>query len=106
MRSFSPWRPLSAVGLALGLGACSGGIVRVHEDPEPVDLSSPTSESLTGIWGSSSTDLWAVGAAGTILHGDGRSWTPMASGVRETLHDVHGSGPSDVWASGDGLVLP
>ncbi len=30
--------------------------------------------SLTAVWGSSATDVWAVGAHGTILHYDGVTW--------------------------------
>jgi hypothetical protein len=51
-----------------------------------------------GIWGSSPTDVYAVGEYGTILHYDGNSWSDMTSGSTASLLDVWGSSPSDVYA--------
>lgn len=66
-----------------------------------------TAKTLWGVWGtrilvvgSWVTVLWAVGADGTILLGNGTAWTASASGTTETLYGVWGSGPSDVWAVG------
>ena len=35
-------------------------------------------DGLLGIWGAAPNDVFAVGAAGAIVHYDGRTWTPMA----------------------------
>ncbi|HEY8089184.1 MAG TPA: hypothetical protein VIF09_15100 [Polyangiaceae bacterium] len=60
---------------------------------------------MTGVWGSSFSDVWAVGRGGTILHFDGTSWTRLPPITPEPLYDVHGSGPKDVWAVGRHVVL-
>lgn len=60
---------------------------------------------LLGIWGSSSSDLFAVGRWGTILHFDGNQWSEQASGTTETLWDVWGSSPTNVFAVGSGGTI-
>jgi hypothetical protein len=37
----------------------------------------PQGHTLNDVWGSSGTDVFAVGTCGTILHYDGQSWTVM-----------------------------
>lgn len=63
------------------------------------------SNALAGVWGAGANDVWAVGEAGTILHWDGASWSPSASGTTVALRDVWGSGSDDVWAVGAGVLL-
>ncbi len=53
---------------------------------------------LTAIWGSSANDVWAAGSGGTMLHYDGTTWTPTATGVKNTFNAVWGSGPNDIYA--------
>ncbi len=60
---------------------------------------------LRSVWGSSLTDLWAVGDNGRIAHFDGTTLTDVPSGVTTTLRSVHGTGPNDVWAVGDDDVV-
>ena len=43
-------------------------------------MSSGTSVYLNGVWGSSSSDVFAVGKGGTIVHYDGNAWSTMPSG--------------------------
>jgi hypothetical protein len=57
---------------------------------------------LLGVWASSDSDAFAVGDFGTILHYDGKAWTPMSSGTKLDIVDVWGSSASDVFAVGDG----
>ena len=62
--------------------------------------------ALTAVWGTSAADVWAVGAAGTIIHHDGNAWAPTPSGSLQTFYAVWGSGPRDVWVVSTGnLVL-
>ena len=63
---------------------------------DPLPLGNP----MQAVWAVSSKDVWAVGAAGVILHYDGTSWTQVQSTVTFGLNAVWGSGPSDVWAAG------
>jgi hypothetical protein len=67
---------------------------------------SPDGDNLYGIWGSSSSDIFAVGDSGIILHYNGSSWSPMGSGTTNALFGVWGSSSSDVFAAGDyGTIL-
>jgi hypothetical protein len=40
-------------------------------------MASGTTNFLRGVWGSSSSDIFAVGWVETILHYDGHKWIPM-----------------------------
>jgi len=52
-------------------------------------------------WGSSASDVFAVGYKGTVLHYDGNTWSEMIiPGGRCSLIDIWGSSSSDVFATG------
>ena len=57
-------------------------------------------EFLKGVWGSSATDVFAVGENGMILHYDGMEWIKMKSPTVEHLYGVWGSSSSNVYAVG------
>lgn len=64
------------------------------------------------VWGTSPTDVWAVGGDtasgnfdGLILHWDGSSWTQVPAAGAPLLWAVWGSGPNDVWAVGMGGTI-
>src|SRR2546426_184508 len=59
---------------------------------------------LDGIWGSSGTDLFAVGSLGHIVHFDGTSWNPMPSATTRYLHDVWVVGLGGALAHFDGTT--
>jgi len=65
----------------------------------PVPTTVSTLYSLTALWGSGPTDIWAVGSGGTIVHYDGKAWkkTPPEPPTYNTFRSVWGSGPNDVW---------
>ena len=64
---------------------------------------------LQGLWGSSATDVYAVGTdeelstskAGMILHYDGVSWSVMKDDIPYGLFGVWGTSSTDVFAVGD-----
>jgi hypothetical protein len=56
---------------------------------------------LRGIWGTSGSDIFAVGNDGIIVHYDGSTWSPMSSGTTINLHGVWGSSSTDVFAVGN-----
>ncbi len=63
-------------------------------------------EFLKGVWGSSATDVFAVGENGMILHYEGVEWTKMKSPTTEHLYGVWGSSPTNVYAVGaSGTIL-
>ena len=61
---------------------------------------------LSGVWGFSGSDVFAVGEGGTILHYDGTEWAPMSSGTTSNLEEVWGTARNNVYAVGeDGTIL-
>jgi hypothetical protein len=58
-----------------------------------------------GVWGSSGSDVFAVGNYGTIVHYDGATCTAMSSGTSVWLSGVWGSSGSDVFAVGEGGTI-
>ena len=61
--------------------------------------------TLYSVWGSSATNVFAVGANGRILRYNGTSWTAMNSPTNRNLARVAGSGANDVWAVGDSVLV-
>jgi hypothetical protein len=49
------------------------------------------SGSFGDVWGSSASDVWAVGQDGAIAHWDGAAWSSSNSGTTSSLYAVWGS---------------
>ena len=67
-----------------------------------------TESNLKDVWGSSETDIFAVGWRSTILHYDGVKWEDISpeTGTGLQLEGVWGSSGSNVFAVGsDGVIL-
>lgn len=64
------------------------------ENPRPIG------STQMKIWGTSTSDLWSVGAVGTILHWDGQSWLATAAGTSQPIHRIFGVPGGDIWAVG------
>src|SRR5436190_1123348 len=77
-----------------GMGAAGAGGAPAMWRIEP----SGTTKGLVAIWGSSATDIWAVGY-GTVVHNDGTGWRSVSIGqaTNDDLIDVSGSGPDNIW---------
>jgi hypothetical protein len=61
---------------------------------------------MSRVWGHSSSDVFAVGAGGAIVHYDGVEWTvPAPSQTAAFLYGVWGSSPDDVFAVGEGGTI-
>jgi len=60
---------------------------------------------LYGIWGSSASDVFAVGNSGAILRYNGSTWSAMTSGTTRYLRGIWGSSASDVFAVGTGGTI-
>jgi hypothetical protein len=66
----------------------------------------PQGDILRAVWGSGPNEIFAVGAAGTILRYDGNQWSSMQSGTIDSLNGIWGSSGSDVFAvSNTGAIL-
>ncbi|MFC1639220.1 WD40/YVTN/BNR-like repeat-containing protein [Gemmatimonadota bacterium] len=101
-----------------GANDCLPGWIDENADPEDgcealpspssswLRMTSPTAYGLVSVWGTSATNVYAVGWNGTILHYDGSSWAMMTSGTTEDLWGVTGTSPIDVYAVGNnGTIL-
>jgi hypothetical protein len=102
----------AAVDVTLTLTKAAG--TDPGDDPPPApgpvnrsldDMSWTLTESVRGVtfrsvW-SSGSDVYAVGAQGTILHSGTTGWTPVASPVKMILNSVWGSSDSDVFVVGN-----
>ena len=65
-----------------------------------------TQHDLYAVWGSSGSDVFAVGQGGTILHYDGVAWNSMNSSTTDDLYTVWGTSDDDVFAAGQhGTIL-
>jgi hypothetical protein len=72
----------------------------------PDDRQMAITSSLSAVWGSGPSDVWAVGTDGAMVHFDGHSWTASKSGTAKSLSAVYGTAKDDVWAVGDdGITL-
>lgn len=52
---------------------------------------------LNGVWGSSASDVWIVGSRGTILRGNGTTFSSVPSGTNVSFYSVVGTASADVW---------
>lgn len=58
------------------------------------------------IWGSQRDDVWIVGDVGSLLHGDGITWSNVQPVTYKALRGIWGSSRSNVWAVGEsGTIL-
>ncbi|WP_404370639.1 hypothetical protein ACIHQR_10820 [Corallococcus coralloides] len=66
-------------------------------------VASGTLTPLHDVHALSPTDVWAVGAGGTVLHSTtGGAFSPVSSGTTRDLNSVWAAGPGDIWAVGAG----
>ena len=52
-----------------------------------------------------SSDVYAAGFGGIMLHYDGKAWSEMASGTHIGLNAIWGTSPTDIFAAGDGDTI-
>jgi hypothetical protein len=64
------------------------------------------SDNFNAVWGSSETDVFAVGDSGKVFHFNGTTWSLMASNTVLPLYGVWGTSDSDVFAVGkNGTII-
>ncbi|HEY9227896.1 MAG TPA: hypothetical protein VIP11_14665, partial [Gemmatimonadaceae bacterium] len=85
--------------------AGNASMLRCTSPTACANASVPGSGILYGIWGTTPTNVFAVGASGRILRYNGTAWSQMTSPTTRTLTRVWGSSASDVWAVGDSVVV-
>jgi len=57
--------------------------------------------NLSSIWGTSSNNLYACGANGTILRYDGKNWNKITTNVTESLRSIWGNSENEIYAVGN-----
>ena len=66
----------------------------------------PQSNDLNAVIAFASTDIWAAGDAGTILHFNETHWELHDTGTDSDLNAIGGTSPDDIWSAGaDGTLL-
>jgi hypothetical protein len=66
-------------------------------------LTSGTTQNLHDVWGTSQTNVYVVGAGGTLLHFDGAKFTAQSAGAGSaTLRGIWGTGASNIYVVGGG----
>jgi hypothetical protein len=115
------WTPLSSTpagdhnavwGSAAGdvwFAGCDGtgsgcGFLKHLENNNLNKVTTPRTDALYGLWGSSQNDIFAVGKSGAILHYDGSIWSSETSSTSADLRAVWGAG-GEVFAVGAGGTI-
>ena len=66
----------------------------------------PQGNALSGMWGSSASDIWAVGDFGTAMHYNGQTWSLINANTTKHLHGVYAPAAGSAVVVGDaGLVI-
>lgn len=69
-------------------------------------MTSGTAMPLRAVFGTSDTQVYAVGDSGTILRYDGASWSAMTSNTTRHLYGVWGLASGEIYAVGqNGTIL-
>ena len=91
---------------AVTIGTSGGFLLQVDSGQQTwVDLGLPSSNtpSVRSVWGTSSSDVWAVGESGLARHFDGSKWAPVpglsaeSGGVKSDLDVVRGTSDGEVF---------
>ena len=99
------WAASSSNAFAAGGGGYDGRFYH-YDGSTWSSMTTGTTSYLSDIWGSSDTDIFAVGEAGTVCHYDGSKWAVMPTETNNNLLGVWGSSSTDVYAVGDsGTIL-
>ncbi|MCK5100776.1 MAG: hypothetical protein KAR45_21890 [Desulfobacteraceae bacterium] len=62
-------------------------------------------DKLKGVWGTSSTNVYAVGGYGKIWHYNGTAWQiVLENGLADGLREIWGSSASDIFAVGHKII--
>lgn len=97
------WMATPDEGWAVGQ---RGGIL--HTDDGGVTWESqptPTNVSLTSVWGTDRTNVYAVGSAGMVLRYNGQSWSRVTVPSGNTFLRVWGFGPDAIWVVGVDVAM-
>jgi hypothetical protein len=103
-----PWLRSAALAVLAGLlGLVAAGCTKEKSDPNFTQPPPPPEQYwFLGIWGASSSDVYAVGQPGLIAHFDGADWSWEDSHTTTPLTSVYSADGSTFYACGhDGVIL-
>jgi hypothetical protein len=72
----------------LGFAVGDSGTILQYNGSTWTQVSSPTTQSLQGVYVVSASEAWAVGAAGVILKWNGSTWATVASSTTTELNAI------------------
>lgn len=98
------WLPMHVSGALTGIwGLSSTAMVVVGEksiqryDGKTWSKAQGIEDTMYGVWGSSVTDVYAVGKTGWILHHDGKAWSTKNFGRARMLTSIWGSSQTNLY---------
>lgn len=53
--------------------------------------------ALSDVWGTSATDVYAMGLADTVMHSNGKKWTPINTNTGVHLGGIWGNNPKEIY---------
>jgi hypothetical protein len=68
-------------------------------------MTTPGTANLRGLWGSSASNLYAVGDGGTLWSSDGTSWSAVNTSTPQSLHAVWGTSSTNLYVVGDHATI-
>ena len=83
-------------------------VVNITHAADWYPMQTGTEEDLLCVWGSSATDVYAVGENNTIVHFDGIKWSLIENELSSEIDDlkaVWGFSANDVYVGGEGPIL-
>jgi len=99
--SFQEWHNHPGTASAhMSVGKFDGDGSYIYSSTAWRELDTEITRTLRDVWGFSSSDVFAVGEGGNIVHWNGTEWDSMTSGTEEDLYAVWGSSTTDVFAVG------
>jgi hypothetical protein len=73
---------------------------------DPILVIDAAPERYNAVWGTSRSNVFAVGGDGRILHYNGSSWSRMTNEISADLFGVWANSPTEAWAVGEaGTIL-
>lgn len=95
------FKKLSVFVCLVGILMFSGNV-----DAAWVEQDLPTTSNILDIWGSSETNVFAVGGGGAILRYNGETWSSMVSNTNNDLMGIWGSADANIFVVGrSGTIL-
>ena len=94
-------------GSVFGFGTDRNSAVCLNGCPDVANLTSwnypttPIDEDFIRVSGTTSSNVWAVGNLGAIIHFDGRAWAAVNSGTSENLHALWVNDEESTYVGGD-----